>query len=236
MQRPVAAAGAATAATAGSMVVEKAALLPSAGLATIFMQPSDHSALVVVADGGVAGDDPAVHNEASSPIASKSRSPRTAASGSVPPANNTQPSARFAVLLDQLCPHPVLEREVKIKVVVLGGPGVGKSAVVRSIRNMPFVASVPSTVGYDVFSLMYNNTEDGRQIRVELWDVSHREVDCDASRWARIIDNAAAVLLVCATSSPRSLTAVDVWRARVASARPLTSCLLYTSPSPRDRG
>ena len=137
-------------------------------------------------------------------------------------------SSKQAALLQIVCPHPMVEREVKVKVVVLGGRSAGKSAVVRSIRNMPFVADAPATVGYDIFSLLYNRSDAGnRQVHVELWDVSHREIDCDDARWARILAHAAAVILVCDARSHRSFAAVDAWRARVARARPLASLKLH---------
>jgi GTPase SAR1 family protein len=137
-------------------------------------------------------------------------------------------SSKEAALLQIVCPHPTVEREAKVKVVVLGGRNVGKSAVVRCIRNMPFVADAPATVGYDIYSLLYSRSDPAnRQVRVELWDVSHREIDCDDARWARILAHAASVILVCDARSYRSFAAVDAWRARVARARPLASLKLH---------
>eukprot|EP00750_Incisomonas_marina_P000922 INCI10728.1.p1 GENE.INCI10728.1~~INCI10728.1.p1 ORF type:complete len:577 (+),score=83.18 INCI10728.1:160-1890(+) len=208
-------------------LVEKSALLPSADLAAALAEPvetlRDGEARDLerpcgesVAGGSCVGD------------GGDSRSRRSNGAQALldrEHGGSVAPDQRWDlnIVAADLPQSPQLEQEVKVKLVFLGGKGVGKSAVVRSIRNMPFVSTLQPTVGYDIFSLLYTRTETGRQVRAELWDVSHLELSCDEARWARIVEHAAGFVLVCDASNYRSFGAVDAWRSRIASSRSLGS-------------
>jgi len=133
-------------------------------------------------------------------------------------------------------PSPALERELKIKVVLLGGKGVGKSAIVRNYCNMPFVSYSVPTIGFDIFSMHYKKSETGREFRVELWDVSNMELNCDDARWARIANRSAAFFLVAAANDHKSFDAVEQWRRRIAQLRPVASSNVFLLVNKDDVG
>lgn len=203
-------------------VVEKSALLPSADLAAALMDPGhtlwkeDQAKELQMQSGGAGGDG---NHEAEAGDSSRIRSSSAEVTDREHSIVAPHHKWDLNIVAAALPRPPQLEQEVKVKLVFLGGKGVGKSAVVRSIRNMPFVSALQPTVGYDIFSLLYTRTETGRQVRAELWDVSHLELSCDEARWARIVEHAAGFVLVCDTSNYRSFDAVDAWRSRIASSR-----------------
>lgn len=179
-------------------VIEKPALLPSSKLIDFLLQPPTTHLLA--------------HNEESP---TNQRSPKIDNKNCQSDANLTSGTA--------LSTGFQIERELKVKIVVVGGAGVGKSALIRSFRNMPFVSTIPPTIGVDIVSVLYSRTDNDRQIRAELWDVSHREIDCDQVMWKRILSFAAGVIVVCDISNHMSFFDVDLWRNRVATTCALSS-------------
>jgi internalin A len=66
------------------------------------------------------------------------------------------------------------ERDAELKVCVLGNGGVGKTQMCRSLRDLPFDPSVPTTHGIQLGHL--DLTLEGEPVRLNLWDFGGQDI------------------------------------------------------------
>jgi small GTP-binding protein len=93
------------------------------------------------------------------------------------------------------------------KVVVVGDTGVGKTAVIGSIRKLPFDAHAPQTVGSA--SWRVQRSVDAELSTFELWDTAGQ--DAYASLVPFYIRDAKVVLFCFSLTDSESLDAVPRW-------------------------
>jgi Ras family len=103
--------------------------------------------------------------------------------------------------------------EVIVKLVLVGGPQVGKSAIVRRLLDKSFRETYDATAAFDVTFLPYGTHRGGAPLLLELWDVAGAQLTAVPSHHALIASDAAAVMYVLNVSDSTSLHAVDHWRA-----------------------
>jgi small GTP-binding protein len=108
-----------------------------------------------------------------------------------------------------------MEKDYTIKILLLGGSGVGKSAIVRRFAGRSFDRREKPTIGIDVAVVDYGHIED-RKVRLEFWDVGSRELHGSANHHLLALRDVAGILLVADASNAASFAAVDQWRALVA--------------------
>jgi Ras-related protein Rab-1A len=63
-----------------------------------------------------------------------------------------------------------MEREQKMKIVVVGPMGVGKSALINKFCDGVFLDTYDSTVGVDF--RIRNISHEHNQLRLQLWDTA----------------------------------------------------------------
>lgn len=63
--------------------------------------------------------------------------------------------------------------EVKYKLVIVGDSGVGKTTLIKRIKDNVFDTNFTSTLGVDFCHLTYNN--NGNTVKVYIWDTAGQE-------------------------------------------------------------
>eukprot|EP00466_Bigelowiella_natans_P008036 jgi/Bigna1/73794/fgenesh1_pg.26_\ len=101
--------------------------------------------------------------------------------------------------------------EVPIKLVVVGGKGVGKTAIVHRFKKRNFHREYVPTVGFNVntFQLTKAIQKQSLDICLQIWDVSHLEID--GFHLETIFEDVSGVMIVIDPSDSKSLMAFDDW-------------------------
>lgn len=99
--------------------------------------------------------------------------------------------------------------ELHIKLVLVGGKGVGKSTLVRRWAKQPYNTTYSTTIGIDVTTIKYPYQE--MQLMVHFWDVSSAELE-NPSLHAKICDGAAGVFFVFNVNRVSTIQQIDAWR------------------------
>ncbi|KAL0479664.1 Ras-related protein Rab [Acrasis kona] len=98
-----------------------------------------------------------------------------------------------------------------IKIVILGGPSVGKTALAQKYCGKPLAKTYTPTVGINIINSDYS-TKSRPNSKLTIWDVPHTEVK--GKSIDKILD-AHGFILVFDISNPKSVQAVDQWRALI---------------------
>ena len=67
-----------------------------------------------------------------------------------------------------------IEYDYIFKIILLGNTAVGKTSIVRRLRNKGFKLQAEPTIGLD-FSAMYGNITHGKKIKFHVWDTAGQE-------------------------------------------------------------
>jgi len=65
------------------------------------------------------------------------------------------------------------EREVTLKIVILGASGVGKTSILRALMDNGWSSDVPSTIGCDIIIRIFNI--NGTRVKCQIWDTAGQE-------------------------------------------------------------
>ncbi len=68
----------------------------------------------------------------------------------------------------------VIEYDYIFKIILLGDTAVGKTSIVRRLRNKGFKYQGEPTIGLD-FTSMYSNITQGKKIKFHVWDTAGQE-------------------------------------------------------------
>ena len=68
----------------------------------------------------------------------------------------------------------VIEYDYIFKIIFLGDTAVGKTSIVRRLRNKGFKLQAEPTIGLD-FTAMYGNITHGKKIKFHVWDTAGQE-------------------------------------------------------------
>jgi len=106
----------------------------------------------------------------------------------------------------------MMAEEVPIKLVVVGGPKVGKTSIVHRFKKRKFDKEYLATIGFNVntFQLTKAIQSQNLDICLQIWDVSH--VELKGFHLETIFEDVSGVMLVVDPTDPQSLQAVDDWR------------------------
>ena len=67
-----------------------------------------------------------------------------------------------------------IEYDYIFKIILLGDTSVGKTSIVRRLRNKGFKYQAEPTIGLD-FTSMYSNITQGKKIKFHVWDTAGQE-------------------------------------------------------------
>ena len=67
-----------------------------------------------------------------------------------------------------------IEYDYIFKIILLGDTGVGKTSIVRRLRDKGFKYQAEPTIGLD-FTSMYSNITHGKKIKFHVWDTAGQE-------------------------------------------------------------
>ena len=67
-----------------------------------------------------------------------------------------------------------IEYDYIFKIILLGESGVGKTSIVRRLRNKGFKYQAEPTIGLD-FTSMHSNITQGKKIKFHVWDTAGQE-------------------------------------------------------------
>ena len=67
-----------------------------------------------------------------------------------------------------------IEYDYIFKIILLGDTGVGKTSIVRRLRDKGFKYQAEPTIGLD-FTSMYSNITQGKKIKFHVWDTAGQE-------------------------------------------------------------
>mmetsp|Transcript_27010 Transcript_27010/g.37584 ORF Transcript_27010/g.37584 Transcript_27010/m.37584 type:complete len:284 (+) Transcript_27010:80-931(+) len=104
-----------------------------------------------------------------------------------------------------------MSEEVGVKLVVVGGPKSGKTALVHRFKKRNFQAEYIPTVGFNVntFQLTKAIQKQTLDICLQIWDVSHMEIG--GLHLETIFEDASGVMMVLDPTNPQSLLHLDQW-------------------------
>eukprot|EP00947_MAST-08B_sp_MAST-8B-sp1_P002083 g2083.t1 len=104
----------------------------------------------------------------------------------------------------------LIEKEIVLKVLVVGGARVGKTTIVNIYSETPFTKRYVPTIGADE-TVVAAGTLARRRAYLRFCDVSHREVSGRPGHLALFSEGVAAVMLVVDVASLDSMAAADRW-------------------------
>lgn len=107
---------------------------------------------------------------------------------------------------------PAFMSEVPIKLIVVGGPKTGKTAIVHRFKKKKFQEEYQPTIGFNVntFQLTKTIQRHNLDICLQIWDVSH--VELKGLHLATIFEDVSGVMVVVdPTADSKSLQVLDDW-------------------------
>ncbi|CAM9510345.1 unnamed protein product, partial [Phaeothamnion confervicola] len=104
------------------------------------------------------------------------------------------------------------ETDIVLKILLVGGPAVGKTSLVRRLIGKTFKKSYQPTIGFDVI-VVPHGAHHGRRVLLQLWDVSSQQLFCQPCHHGLLGAGAAAVIFIFELSSAATVKAVDDWHA-----------------------
>lgn len=124
-----------------------------------------------------------------------------------------------------VAPRVELRKRTEVKLVVLGGYGVGRTSLIRRCTDDVFTSQHTPTIGVDVSSCIMRDN-----CRVYFWDIAFPEVF--GANKKRFLHGADAVVLVFDPADRQSMEAIDIWRAALVEfAPPRTPIVLLANKS-----
>ncbi|CAE7664358.1 RAB13 [Symbiodinium sp. CCMP2592] len=121
------------------------------------------------------------------------------------------------------------------KCVILGGAGVGKTALLRALCREAFSDDIETTIGID-FKIVNRKSEDGIKLKVQLWDTAgHERFRTIVRSYMRAASGFLAVFSLCDRRSLQDLT--DLLEAAEENNREACRCICLVgthadSPNP----
>ena len=95
----------------------------------------------------------------------------------------------------------------QIKVIVLGSPGVGKTALITRYKTRKFIQNIPSTSGSNFVTI--TKIIDNKKYILNFWDTAGQEKYKSLTQ--SFTKNAKIVLLIYSIVDKKSLQDLDVW-------------------------
>ena len=95
----------------------------------------------------------------------------------------------------------------QIKVIVLGSPGVGKTALITHYKTRKFIRNIPSTSGSNFVTI--NKIIDNKKYILNFWDTAGQEKYKSLTQ--SFTKNAKIVLLIYSIIDKKSFQDLDVW-------------------------
>lgn len=95
----------------------------------------------------------------------------------------------------------------KLKIVVIGDSGIGKTSIVNMLSEKDFAHDVEVTVGCDI---VYHSIYIGnKEIKLEIWDTAGHE--CFRSMTKSFYKNACGAIIAYDTTNRKSFERVGIW-------------------------
>ena len=103
--------------------------------------------------------------------------------------------------------------ELQLKVLVVGAPAVGKTALIRRLAGKPFSSAYSPTLGFDL-SVVQHGALAGLLVSVQLWEVGQGLIlgDEGFDHQRIMVSEVAGVFFVLDATEEESLVAIDRWR------------------------
>ncbi|GAB5356074.1 hypothetical protein AAMO2058_000259500 [Amorphochlora amoebiformis] len=104
-----------------------------------------------------------------------------------------------------------MTEEVQLKLVIVGGPRSGKTALIHRFKKKKFLGEYVPTIGFSVntFQLTKAIRNESLDICLQIWDVSN--VELKGRHLETIFENVAGIMMVVDPSNPSSLEDIDSW-------------------------
>ena len=114
------------------------------------------------------------------------------------------------------------EFDYKLRFIILGNPGVGKSSILEAYCNGADIYSIQQTIGVDFFQKTIT-VGGNKKVKIIFWDTSGQEQFLSITR--NYYREASGILLVYDTTDPESFKSLSFWLNEVKEHTPSSTCI-----------